>query len=349
MKHEPIKFVEADPKAPKFKASYPKISVVMPVYNVEKYVAEAIQSVLDQSFTRFELIIVDDGGNDNSMDIVRGFDDPRITIITQENRGLAGARNTGILHSNGKYIAFLDSDDRWHKEKLALHFIHLEHNAHVDMSYSASRLICEDGKPMAVVMNPGKGIEKPQRIFLRNPVGNGSAPVIRRSTLDRIAFHHPEDELRLCWFDESFRQSEDIECWVRLAIQGGANFEGIDAQVTFYRVASDGLSANIDKQYASWQAMVTKLRGYAPAFAERYYRAAHAYQLRYYARRAISMGDSKAALKYMWQATKESRSIYIFEPKKSFVTLFAALFFTVFGTTALKRAKKTYLINKGAA
>ena len=83
----------------------PAISVVMPVYNVEAYVAEAIRSVLGQTMADFELIIVDDGGSDASMAICRGFADPRIRIIAQANRGLAGARNTGILAARARSIS----------------------------------------------------------------------------------------------------------------------------------------------------------------------------------------------------------------------------------------------------
>ena len=95
----------------------PKISVIMPVYNVEKFVARSIESVLRQTHADFELILVDDGGNDQSLAICRNFKDPRIRIISQVNRGLAGARNTGIRNANGQYIALIDSDDLWHEEK----------------------------------------------------------------------------------------------------------------------------------------------------------------------------------------------------------------------------------------
>ncbi len=123
----------------------PKISVVMPIYHVEKFVGQAVQSVLNQTFTDFELICVDDGGTDGSMDVVRGFTDPRIRIVCQENRGLAGARNTGIWHAKGEFVALLDSDDVWDKEKLALHFIHLMANPEIGGSYAGSRMMDCDG------------------------------------------------------------------------------------------------------------------------------------------------------------------------------------------------------------
>ena len=84
-----------------------KISVVMPIYNVEAFVGEAVQSVLNQSFEDFELICVDDGGTDRSMEIVRDFNDDRIRIISQTKRGLAAARNAGIEQARGVFIALL--------------------------------------------------------------------------------------------------------------------------------------------------------------------------------------------------------------------------------------------------
>ena len=91
----------------------PKVSVIMPVYNTEKYVAEAIESVLVQTLVDWELIIVNDGSTDNSLQIVEVFAklDKRITIVSQENGGLSEARNTGLNLAKGEYIYFLDSDD----------------------------------------------------------------------------------------------------------------------------------------------------------------------------------------------------------------------------------------------
>lgn len=89
------------------------ISVVIPLYNKETFISEAIQSVLNQSFKNFELIIVNDGSTDNSIEIVRQFDDPRIQLVSIPNSGVSVARNTGIKMAKMKWIAFLDADDWW--------------------------------------------------------------------------------------------------------------------------------------------------------------------------------------------------------------------------------------------
>lgn len=88
-----------------------EISIVLPVYNVVDYLDECIQSILNQTFDQFELIIVDDGSNDGSQIKCDQYKDDRITVVHQQNAGLAAARNTGIRHAKGKYITFIDSDD----------------------------------------------------------------------------------------------------------------------------------------------------------------------------------------------------------------------------------------------
>ena len=315
--------MESDP-AMALPPANPRVSVVMPVYNVAAYVAEAVGSVLAQTFADFELIVVDDGSSDASMAIVRGFADPRLRIISQRNRGLAGARNTGIAAARAPLIAFLDSDDRWLPEKLALHVIHLDLNPDVGLSYSPSRFIDDAGTVTRMKMSPRLEAITPEQIFCRNPVGNGSTPVIRRSALDSVSFRHPDEPARTCWFDESFRQSEDIEMWLRLALVGRVRFEGIQIVLTEYRVGGSGLSAQIERQYATWLRVVERVTAYAPDFAARHVERARAFQLRYLARRAVQLGDFDLAARLLRDAVKASPAAMAGEPVKSLVTAGAA-------------------------
>lgn len=321
----------------------PKISVVMPIYNVEAYVGEAIQSVLDQAMPDFELIAVDDGGTDGSMDIVRSFDDLRIRIVSQPNRGLAGARNTGIAHARAPLVALLDSDDRWHRDKLLLHYIHLHANPDVGVSYAGSRMIDGEGATISIAMRPRLGRVSASHIFRRNPVGNGSAPVLRRSELDLARFWHPDEPSRPCWFDESFRQSEDIELWLRLAVQHEVSFEGIEGQLTDYRIIGGALSANVVKQYLSWARVYRKLERYAPDFAQRHGPSARAYQLRYLARRSIQLGNVQLARDLMSRAIGQSPAILWQEPRKSLTTGGAVLAAMLVGPKRFRALARPYL------
>ena len=321
----------------------PQISVIMPVYNVEKFVARSIESVLRQSFTDFELILVDDGGKDQSLAICQSFKDPRIRIISQANRGLAGARNTGIRNANGRFMALLDSDDLWHEEKLNRHFKHLIANPTVGVSFSGSLFIDESDTSMGISMVPKLTQIDAAHIFCRNPIGNGSAPVMRREVFSDIAFSQSVGgNTEWAYFDEAFRFGEDIECWMRIACNTKWKFEGIEGDLTLYRIVSSGLSANTTKMYEFWNKMYAKVETYAPDIILRHGRKARAYQLRYYARRAVREGQGLKAAATVAMALCYAPIILIEEPKKTLVTLAAALLASALPKTLFQRLEHRF-------
>ena len=301
----------------------PTVTIVMPVYNTSQYVEEAIDSVLDQTFEDFELLIIDDGGTDESMTLCRAYTDPRIHIISQENRGLSGARNTGIREASGQFIALLDSDDVWEPVKLGRHVRHLKQNPRVGISFAASRTMDADGRAMRVVQKPKLKNISASDIYLRNPVGNGSAPVFRQEVFQDIAFPHPTMGYP-CYFDESFRQSEDIECWMRIALTTGWKFEGVSGSLTRYRVNESGLSANVIRQFEAWDRMRAKIDALDPDFSAKWTPVAQAFQFRYLARRCVCRNDGSMALNLMRDALRSSPSILWREPQKTCTTLAAA-------------------------
>ncbi len=311
-------------------------SIVVPAYNVQKTLAETLRSLLTQTHEAFEIVVVNDGSTDGTLAIAEQFTtDPRLRIISQANRGLAGARNTGIAAARGAVIGFCDADDLWAPNKLAAHVAHLAANPQVGVSYSGSALIDEDSNLLSQAQCPRLHEIVPEHIFTRNPVGNGSSPVIRRAVFDEIAFR-PEQETERDWyFDETFRQSEDIECWLRIALSTDWTFEGVAGLLTLYRIRSDGLSAATDKQLDAWERMVKKLSADHAAFFDAHVSRARAYQYRYLARRAISDldADRAAQLSRSWMA--ESRAPLVEEPVKSTATLAAATVLSLFGARVL--------------
>ena len=123
-------------------------SIIMPAYNSEKYISEAIESVLKQTYTNWELLIVNDCSTDNTEEIIKSYQQrkTKIKLINQkENQGAANARNTGIQNAKGKYIAFLDADDIWREEKLQKQ-IQILQNSNADITYTAYLMIDETGK-----------------------------------------------------------------------------------------------------------------------------------------------------------------------------------------------------------
>nr|WP_256498773.1 glycosyltransferase family A protein [Chroococcidiopsis sp. CCNUC1] len=114
----------------------PKVSVIIPAYNAMKYLPATLGSLLSQTFDDFEAIVVNDGSFDETEKWVSQIEDPRVKLICQQNKGLAGARNTGINQATGEYIAFLDADDLWEPSKLEKQVAVLEENPEVGLVYT---------------------------------------------------------------------------------------------------------------------------------------------------------------------------------------------------------------------
>jgi glycosyltransferase involved in cell wall biosynthesis len=305
-------------------ATAPCVSVIMPVYQVENYVAHAIQSVLDQSYKDFELIIVDDGGTDSSLAICQSFVDERIRIISQRNRGLAGARNTGIASVRGRYIALLDSDDVWFKEKLAVHVAHLNANLDIGVSYAGAELIDEGGGALGIRQRPKLGHVTAKDVFCGRAIPNGSTPAFRIEMLTDAVLHREPDG-RAWYFDESLRRSEDIECWTRLALRSRLRFEAVNEALTYCRVNSKGLSADIIRQLSSWEQMCTSIATFAPEFVAQYRAEARARELRYLAWRCVFMRDRGLGIALIMEAISSFPRLLWQEPVQSFTTLLTCL------------------------
>ena len=302
-----------------------KVSVIVPVYKVEKYIAATVESVLQQTYKDFELLIIDDDSPDKSIEICQQFTDPRIKIIHQQNRGLAGARNTGIRNAKGEYFAFLDADDLWLPEKLAKHITHLENAPDVGISYSSSAFIDESGNSLGIYQVPKLKNITPSLVLCRNPIGNGSAAVIRRKVFEAIKFQdNLYGKIEGFYFDEQFRESEDVECWMRMAILTDWQFEGIAEALTLYRVNSGGLSANLIKKLDSWKQLIEKIRSYAPELITQCENPTMAYQLRFLARRAVTLKDGSMAVQLAHQALTTHWGILFEEPRRTLLTLAAA-------------------------
>ena len=315
----------------------PFASIVVPAYNVTATLTETLDSLSAQTFADFEIIVVDDGSFDDTAAMAEAHPDPRIRVVRQANRGLAGARNTGIAEARGQVIGFCDADDLWRPGKLAAHVRHLAERPTVGISYSGSEMISADSQPMGLSQSPRLAGITAAHVFRRNPIGNGSAPVIRRAALDSIAFQPDGPEARTWWFDETFRQSEDIECWLRFALTTDWEIEGIPGDLTRYRIVTGGLSAATLKQLAAWERMVDKLTPIAPAFFARHAGAARAYQYRYLARRAVSSGDGAQALRHLRATFAASWRPAVEEPVKTATTVAATLLLAVIGADALFR------------
>jgi len=216
--------------------STPNVSVVVPAYNAAATLVATVQSVLDQTFTELEVLIVDDGSSDQTYSLARSLDDGRVEVIQQENRGVAAARNTGIKEARGNYIAFLDADDLWYPKKLEQQLAFMER---------------EDARAtQTAVWYVDDGLE---------PLYFGACPHFRDPLLEVLLFKHlpafPStlvserrvfDKVGL--FDESLPILEDWELAVRLARHG--ELRNMNEPLTMYRIHPGNRSRDLQLHIA---------------------------------------------------------------------------------------------------
>lgn len=190
-------------------SSSPRVTVVTPAYNVAKYIGEAVDSVLRQTFADFEYLVVDDGSIDDSIEVVKTHvgDDPRFRLVQGKHRGLSSARNVGIHESRGKYIAYLDGDDRWHPKFLERQVTLIESlPSNVGAVFCRSRMILENGTTVFFQWQRVGSYDFDDFLVGNNPARNGSSLLIRKSCFDEVG-----------GFDEKLQYVEDLEMWLRIA------------------------------------------------------------------------------------------------------------------------------------
>jgi glycosyltransferase involved in cell wall biosynthesis len=231
----------------------PLISVIMPAYNAERHITAAIQSVLDQTYQRWELIVVDDGSTDATAEIARRFasSDNRIKCISQQNQKQAKARNVGIEGCGGELVAFLDSDDLWIREKLELQAkALLEHNA--DLVFSDGFVFQDDNVvDESLTFSPLQGSFGGAEMFALLMMCN-RIPILsvlmRRNVWEEVG-----------GFDESPRHHgvEDYDLWLTIA-RRGYRFYGMKERLARYRVHGDSTSRQIAAMLMSEVAVVEK-------------------------------------------------------------------------------------------
>jgi glycosyltransferase involved in cell wall biosynthesis len=205
----------------------------MAAYNHAGYIAQAITSVLAQSWQNLELIVVDDGSTDHTREVVTSLDDPRVRYIYQENQGQGGARNTGIAHARGEYVCFLDDDDLWLPNCLETVMTVLQPRPEVGALYAACQVIDGEGNYLPQIMSR---VVAPERMYDTLVEGGWFPPLVvtvRKSVLDDVG---P--------LDPSLRGNDDWELWLRVAHK--YVFVGIPDVVALYRMHGGGLSANTE-------------------------------------------------------------------------------------------------------
>ena len=202
------------------------VTVIVPVYNSERYLENTLQSIFNQDYRPLEVIVVDDGSTDNSAKIARSF--KNIQYVYQVNQGPSAARNAGITIAQGSFIAFLDSDDTWMPHKLSLQVNYLLNNPNVGFVVAHRRMLIE------------QGIEKPlwykEHLFQKDAVCFGASAMLARSnTFQEVGLYNP-----------GYQFGENAE-WLTRAKDADVRYAILPETLLILRVHDKNLTHHIDE------------------------------------------------------------------------------------------------------
>jgi glycosyltransferase involved in cell wall biosynthesis len=225
------------------------LSVVIPVYNGQNTIRQTIESVLNQTLSDLEVIVIDDGSIDRTLEVIQNIYDPRLKVFSYPNAGVAVSRNRGISHAEGDFISFIDADDLWTPDKLEAQFKALQENPHASVAYSWTDCIDESGQFSRRGSYISANGDVYSKLLLIDFIESGSNPLIRRQALIEVGN-----------FDPAVVPSEDRDMWMRLAAR--YHFVVVPAVQILYRQSANSASANVVKQE------VASIKAIEKAFAE---------------------------------------------------------------------------------
>lgn len=229
----------------------PKVSVVIPAYNAMKYLPETLESVVKQTYTDFEVLVVNDGSSDHIVDWMAQITDPRVKLISQANQGLPSARNTGIINAQADYIAFLDADDLWEATKLAKQVRCLDEHPEVGLVHTPMLLVDENSQSTGRVMGSDvQGYVLPQ-LLVQNLIACPSV-MVRRACFDNVGLFNP-----------SLRSIEDWDMWIRIATR--YPFAVIKEPLAYYRQLPSSMSKNCQVMAKAFEQVIETAFTSAPS------------------------------------------------------------------------------------
>jgi len=211
----------------------PLVSVIVPAYNAERTILETITSVQQQTFSDFEVIVIDDGSSDRTLELLNSVTDERLKIFSYKNCGVCVARNRGISHATGEFIAFLDADDLWTPDKLEAQLAALQQHSEAGVAYSWTYFMDEQGESSS----PGEPIFFEGNVYaellVNNFLASGSNPLICSQAIKSVGE-----------FDSAFPHCADWDYWLRLAERW--HFAVVPKHQILYRQSSGAMSSRID-------------------------------------------------------------------------------------------------------
>lgn len=282
--------------------AYPKLSVIVPAFNVAAFIAEAIASVRAQTLSDFEIIVIDDGSTDGTLEIVEEIqakdapDAQPIVLLKQRNRGQNVARNLGLGAARGDYIAFLDGDDRWLPRKLERHAAMLDARPDLDLTYSSYRFINDAGQEIGIGPRGHAGaLSFSDLVRQAGGIRSTSLLVARRTAIEAVG-----------GFDEQLGTNTDVDFCIQIATLRPNNIGYIPEMLVDYRIRSGQVSSATHLHPADWERVIEKARRHDPNLVARLEHVSRANKALSLAHIAYARGDYAAARRLFRRALRAS-------------------------------------------
>ncbi|MCT7993937.1 glycosyltransferase [Laspinema olomoucense] len=310
----------------------PTISVIIPAYNAEKTIQETIESVLNQTFQDFELIIINDGSTDRTLEIISSISDKRITVVSHSSSGACVSRNRGLFMAKSDYIAFLDADDLWTPDKLEAQLQALQTHPEVGVAYSWSDCIDESSRFLRRGGHITVNGDAYTKLLMMDILENGSNPLIRRQAL-----------LDINGFDETLTAGQDWDLYLRLARR--YHFVTVPRSQVLYRISDHSLSSNVFKLEAGCLQVLERTYHQAPESLQHLKQYSLGNLYKYLTFKALQgspeRGKGAAALQFLFQAIRYDPALLM---KKVIIKIvFQAVLISFFPSDWIN--KKSKLLN----
>ncbi|MEP0917141.1 glycosyltransferase [Leptolyngbya sp. DQ-M1] len=280
----------------------PVISVIIPVFNGEHTITETVQSVLNQTFTELEIIVIDDGSQDSTLSVVSSITDTRVKVFSYDNAGVSTSRNRGFAHATGEYISFLDADDLWTPNKLEAQYQALQLHPQAAVAYSWVDYIDQDGKFFRSANHVTANGNIYEQLLLNNLLENGSNPLIRRQAFADVG-----------GFDPTLAFGEDWEMWLRLSAR--YEFVAVPSPQVLYRMSSNSVSCNVQRMETGSLRMLEKAFSQAPQSLQYLKRNAIANLYHYLTFKAFEGSPKRQngliAARFFWNAIANNPSMLL--------------------------------------
>jgi glycosyltransferase involved in cell wall biosynthesis len=277
------------------------VSIIIPAYNAESFITQTLDSVLKQTYSHFEAIVVDDGSTDRTIEIVKQYTqkDSRIKLICQNHAGVVAARNLAIEYSTGVYIAPLDSDDLWYPEKLEKQVNCLDENPAMGLVYVWSVSIDQHDRIIGRYYREREHIPAGNvfaTLIFYNFMENGSVPMFRRSCVEQVGdYSLPIEDLKL-------QGCEDWDLFLRISKAYSVGV--VPEYLVGYRQGTGGLSSNHVAMYESYLQMIAMLKRQNPEIPEVVFRWSQATYYNYVLAKSYASRDFRQALCWFWEGIR---------------------------------------------